>query len=305
VVNPLLPKVRWTWVRWTFAAVLLVVASALLMVSNMTPYLHACSSVDRSADIPVPLIGQGEQSRLPLPVLACKPIDTWVVVPIGVVALLLLLPDYTEIAFGGVALKRLEQQITEKVDLISQEFKSIRDSVADATGIHKNPETGELRKGKLRNVELRLESVQSILLRILQSGVEQPAETLYKAGTEWGESWSRDFAQIEGGSDISTADRIKSVLEDWSYYDATAGMGRIHFAYSDDGRPREARVHNGFLSIERDGIDLRHLFGGYIAGSLNGIFAPQQIEFRASLLSKAVGTDVYKLEHSRPAVLAS
>jgi hypothetical protein len=279
-------------VRWLFAGALLVLAAALLWVSNTTPHLQSCETINRTADIPAALLGQGEQSTLRLPVSVCEPISPWTVVPIGALALLFLLPDYPEIGVGGVRLKRLEQL----ADKVEEEAKSIRESVTVATGIHKDPKTGILKKGDIPNVELRVETVREILLGALQSSVENPSERLYKAGLEWGKSWSRDFAGIEGAADISTVEKTREVLEDWSYYDATAGMGRILFFYDSDGRPVEAQVLNGFLAVDQDAFDLRQLFAGYLAGSLSGILASQNIQFKASLKATPFGRDIYQLE---------
>jgi hypothetical protein len=279
-------------VRWLFAGALLLVAAALLLVSNITPHLQSCETINRTADIPEPLLGQGEQSTLRLPVSVCEPISPWTVVPIGALALLLLLPDYPEIGFGGVRLKRL-QQIADKVE---EEAKSIHESVTVATGIHKDHKTGILKKGDIRNVELRVDTIREILLGVLQSSVENPSERLYKVGLEWGKSWSVDFARIEGGADISTVEHTREVLDDWSYYDSTAGLGRILFGYDNEGRPVEAQVLNGFLGVNQDEFDLRQLFAGYLAGSLSGILASQNIQFKVSLKATSFGRDIYQLE---------
>jgi hypothetical protein len=93
-----------------------------------------------------------------------------------------------------------------------------------------------------------------------------------------------------------TKEGVRRLLEDWSKYDATAGMGTLSFSYDESsGLPVEAKLANGFLSIEEDGVDLRYLFGGYIAGSLDGLLAPFKKSFTAVIKEKAVDLEVYEL----------
>ena len=285
----------WKRVRWVTATALVIIAASVLLISHTTSHLHACSTVTDTSRLPKPLTGQGQQSALRLPVKACNPVDPWAVVPLAALALILLLPDYAEVGFGSFGLKRLEKQISDQVDLVRKEVENIRASVADATGVHKNLETGEVMKGAIRNVELRLQTVQEVLLSALLADPLRQAEALYETGIQWGESWSKDFAKIEDSLDVSTPDHVRRVLEEWSYYDRTAGMGRLDFNYGSDGLPNEAEVSYGFLSIERDSADLRTLIGGYIAGSLNGLLATRRVTFNANLTSKTVGRDVYAL----------
>jgi hypothetical protein len=286
----------WKRVRWVTATALLVAGASVLLISHTTSHLHACSTVTDTSRLPKPLTGQGQQSALRLPVKACNPVEPWAVVPLAALALILLLPDYAEVGFGNFGLKRLERQISDQVNLVRKEFEDIRSSIADATGVHKDLEIGEVKKGAIRNVELRLQTVQEILLSALLADPNRQVEALYETGVEWGENWSKDFAKIEDSLDVSTPHRVQSVLEDWSFYDATAGMGRINFSYGSEGLPTEAAVVNGFLSIERDGADLRNLIGGYIAGSLNGLLAARGVAFTARLTTKTVGRDVYAID---------
>jgi hypothetical protein len=285
----------WKKVRWVSAASLVIVSAAVLLISHTTNHLHECSIVTDTAGLPKSLAGQGQQSALRLPVKVCSPLTQWTVLPLAALSLILLLPDYAEVGFGNFGLKRLEKQISDQVDVVREEVQGIRSSLAAATGIHKDLALGEVRKGAIRNVELRLQTVQEVLLGTLLAEPSRQAHALYETGIKWGESWSQDFAQIEDTPELSTPDHIKRVLEDWSAYDGSAGMGRIYFRYGPDGLPNEAEVVNGFLSIERDGADLRNLIGGYIAGSLNGLFR-RAVEFNATLATKTVGRDVYELD---------
>lgn len=286
----------WKTVRWAIAATLLVFAAGVVLISNTTNHLHSCSTITDTSGLPNPVTGQGQQSSLRLPVNACNPVAPWTIVPVAALSLLLLLPDYAEVGLGGFGLKRLEQQISDQVSLVKKEFEDIRSSIAESTGVHKNVETGEVKKGDIRNVELRLETVQDVLLSALLAAPERRSEALYETGVAWGRDWSKDFAKIEDSYDISTPEHVKRVLEDWSYYDATAGMGRILFLYNGDGLPTEAEVVNGFLSIERDGVDLRLLIAGYIAGSLDGLLSGRRIAFKVTLTSKSVRHDIYSIE---------
>lgn len=142
--------------------------------------------------------------------------------------------------------------------------------------------------------------MQEVLLSTLLADPGQHAESLYSTGKQWGQSWSKDFMNIEGRRfDVSSPRHVERVLREWSDYDASAGMGRIEFTFGADGLPTEADVANGFLSIERNDVDLRNLIAGYLAGSLDGLLGSQGLTFEAALSSKTVGRDIYTLSSQR------
>lgn len=217
------------------------------------------------------------------------------IVPVMAVALILLLPDYGEIGFGGFGMKRLEERIAGQVEQVSRNVEDIRSSFAEATGINKDVEAGTIHKGRIRNVELRVRTVQEMILRSLLADADDLSTALYSAGVDWGASWSEDFADIEGGLSLGDVDGVRSAMKDWEYYDATAGLGKFSFDLNDDGVPYSLEVRNCFLSIERDSADLRMLFAGYVAGSLDGLFKQSGLSFEVVLVSKSVDRDRYDI----------
>jgi len=279
-------------IRWLSAFVLLVAGAVAFLISNTTPHLHSCSIITDTSSIPDALRGGAEQGYLRLPVSVCQPVAPWSLLPFAALALLLLLPDFQEIGFGSFGLKRVAAQITERLDRVSQEVSQL----AIATSITKDTDKGTVYKGKIRNVELRVPTVQAVLFGVLDGETGDPSTRLYRAGHAWGLGWSRDFLPIEQGVNYQTKEGVRRLLEDWSKYDATAGMGTLSFSYDESsGLPVEAKLANGFLSIEEDGVDLRYLFGGYIAGSLDGLLAPFKKSFTAVIKEKAVDLEVYEL----------
>lgn len=276
--------------RWFLAGGLLTAAATVVLISNTSQHLHSCSTITEPSRLPKGISGLAQQTQIMVPLVACEPIDVMVVVPILATALVLLLPDYGEVGIGGIGLKRLEQRLADQVQRVTQQ---VRDSLAQATGINKDVEAGTVQKGAIRNVELRVRTVQEILLRALLADPATQRDALYAAGVEWGKGWSEDFVEIEQGVDVSSAEGVKAILSDWTYYDATAGLGRIEFEFGADHLPTQVTVRNGFLSIERDEADLRNLFAGYLAGSLDGLLAAREVSFDVRLEDKAVDRDVY------------
>jgi len=152
-----------------------------------------------------------------------------------------------------------------------------------------------VRKGKIRNVELRVTTIQDLMLGVLSAppGIDA-IEAMYAAGYAVGTSWSRDFTPIAGDLDHVAADGLPSLLDNWAHYDATAGLGRFTFT-CDGNRPTEIVVRNGFLSAERDGVDLRHVLAGYLAGSLEGLAAGRWHVDRVELVDKTQALDTYRV----------
>ncbi len=284
------------YIRWLTAFALLTLGGVAFLVSNTTPHLHACSTINSVAGMPNAIQGSAEQSTLKLPLYVCQPIQAWSLIPFAALALLLMLPDFSEIGFGGVSLKRIEQ-ISKSIAQVSEEVQGIQATLVDATGVTKDIPGGMIHKGAIRNVELRVRTVQQMLLGALRPGVT-PAEVLYNAGYSWGHSWSSDFAMIAKNIDLSQKQGIESLLAQWSYYDATAGMGSLSFQYEEtSGLPRRAEIRNCFLGVDQDGVDLRQLYAGYIAGSLDGLLESLGIKFQASIFENSVDRDVYDLQH--------
>jgi hypothetical protein len=283
--------------RWTGAFILVVAAAGALFISNVSNHLHSCAVLTDTSSIPPALQGDAAQGVLRLPVKVCQPLQIWVVLPLAVLALILLLPDYKEIGLGGFGMKRIEEKLNERLSEFTDEVREIRTSLSEATGITKDSEAGTIFKGTIRNVELRVRTVQELLLRALASDPKDPSKSLYDAGRDWGRDWSRDFRKIESEVDFQGKEGIHSALEDWSYYDGTAGMGRIYFTYDkESGLPTQAEFKSCFLSIERDNADLRQVMAGYLAGSLDGLLSPQDHHYRVTLEEKSVDRDLYKLE---------
>ena len=289
---------RWPQrLRWMSAFALLVAGAVAFLLSNTTPHLHSCSIVSDSSAVPSALQGAAEQGTLRLPVSVCQPMAAWSLLPFAVVAILLLLPDFQEIGFGSVSFKRFAAQISDRLDRVSQEVSAL----SVATGITKDISRGTVLKGTIRNVELRVPTVQSILLGTLDPTAPDSNLRLYNAGRNWGIEWSKDFMPLESSASVASKEGIRKLLDDWSYYDATAGMGRLSFEYDDvTGLPTKAIVSNGFLSTEHGGIDLRHLIGGYIAGSLDGVLAGTHRTFAATLSTTSVTADEYDLTSTSP-----
>ena len=284
--------------RWLGAFFLLIAGAGALFISNTSSPLHSCAVLTDTSAIPPALHGDASQGVLRLPVRVCEPIQIWVVLPLAVLALILLLPDYKEIGLGGFGMKRIEEQLNERLSEFSEEVRGIRSSLSEATGITKDSEAGTIFKGTIRNVELRVRTVQELLLRALASDPQDPSKSLYEAGRDWGRDWSRDFRKIESEVDFQGKEGIRSALEDWSYYDGTAGMGRIYFTYDkESGLPTQAEFQSCFLSIERDSADLRQVMAGYLAGSLDGLLSPRDHHFKVTLDEKSVDRDLYRLEY--------
>jgi len=284
-------------VRWLGAFALLLLGATAFIVSNITDHLQSCSTLSDLPGIPAQLRGAAAQGLIRFPVRACAPVPVWVMLPFAALAILLILPDYVEVGLGGFALKRFESQINERLDRVSKEVKGVRSSLSTAAGITKDEEAGTVSKGTIRNVELRIQTVQGVLLDALAADPTDKAGSLYRAGFNWGRSWSQDFLHIEDDVDLHTKEGISAILEEWSYYDATAGMGKINFQCDpESGLPVEAEIRNGFLSIERDGIDLRSVMAGYLAGSLDGLLATLGAHYRATITEKTMDRDVYSLE---------
>ena len=292
---------RWPQrLRWMSAFALLVAGAVAFLLSNTTPHLHSCSIVSDSSAVPSALQGAAEQGTLRLPVSVCQPMAAWSLLPFAVVAILLLLPDFQEIGFGSVSFKRFAARISDRLDLFSQEVSAL----SVATGITKDISRGTVLKGTIRNVELRVPTVQSILLGTLDPTAPDSNLRLYNAGRNWGIEWSKDFMPLESSASVASKEGIRKLLDDWSYYDATAGMGRLSFEYDAerDCRPKLSSAMASSFYRAR-GIDLRHLIGGYIAGSLDGVLAGTHRTFAATLSTTSVTADEYDLTstaHSFP-----
>jgi hypothetical protein len=206
---------------------------------------------------------------------------------------LLLLPDYAEIGVGGVAFKRLLNDFRE----VTEDLKS---TVEEASGISKDLEAGTVMKGNIRNVELRVETVQELLMGAMTSSAASTQGQLYDAGWNVGLGWSTDFMRIEEGVDVSSVEGRKQLLDDWSYYDASAGLGKFTFFVEGSSRfPSSVLVTNGFLSSQRQDVDLRIVLAGYIAGSLQGLLASNGELVTAELVESAGNRERYKVEAKR------
>lgn len=288
----------WRKLRW-FAAVAVVVAGAtLLLVSTMTSQLQTCSVITSASQAPSAAQGFAEQSVLRLPLRLCQPISLWVVLPFAVVALLLLLPDYRKVGLGGLSLERFEERLAERLDERLDEVKSdIQSTLQAAAGVTKDQASGTIHKGHIRNVELRVKTVQRLLIDAL---VAVPAgelpDRLYDAGRQWGADWSEEFTAIERGTGRGRPDGPRRLLADWAFYDSSAGMGRIDFELDDDGEPVRATVTRNFLAVEQQGVDLRVVTAGYIAGSLDGLLPLAGRHRRVVLSDKDAERDTYTIQ---------
>lgn len=133
------------------------------MTSNLSSFAQSCEVVTRLNSVPEPMrdIVRQQSDDLSLPLTVCSSLDIFFLAPFLLAAVFLLLPDFSEIGFGGVALRRFQEQITETVEEASSRLET---RISNAAGISKNIEKGLLLKGEIRNIELRMATIRTLLL---------------------------------------------------------------------------------------------------------------------------------------------
>jgi hypothetical protein len=139
--------------------------------------------------------------------------------------------------------------------------------LASLEGYNVDPESGRLFKGNIRNASLRITTIHDLVDNILAAVPEAERDrVLYAAGYQTGASWGPEF-EAECRRAEMAKDALDEKLELWARYDASAGMGRLHFNVSDDGFG-QVTLENSFLSDADANHPLNHWFSGYIAGTL-------------------------------------
>lgn len=232
-----------------------------------------------------------QSDDLSLPLTVCSSLDIFFLAPFLLAAVFLLLPDFSEIGFGGVALRRFQEKITETVEEASSRLET---RISNAAGISKNIEKGLLLKGEIRNIELRMATIRTLLLSFVDEKDPQSNEILYAVGYKWGIDWSTDLTKVASQEDQTIASR-QQLLMDWSYYDASAGLGSLRFDFDKSGIPSRVHALNSFAAISSENVDMRNLLGGYIAGTITGMFGRGTNRWRAELIRSENGTDSYSL----------
>ena len=165
---------------------ILVGGATILLLSQFSPHFQSCQLISNLSDAPHGALGVLETGTtvpsgssvvqpVRLPIRLCQPIPIWSFIPFASVAVLLLLPDYAEVGVGGVAFKRLLNDFRE----VTEDLKS---TVEKASGISKDLEAGTVMKGNIRNVELRVETVQELLMGAMTSSAASTQGQLYDAG---------------------------------------------------------------------------------------------------------------------------
>jgi len=103
------------------AGLFLLIGLVFVTGSHYVGALQTCETVDRGAA--TPSVEASEE---------CRGLDAWALVPFAALAVLLVLPDYGEVAVGGVAVKRLENRLVAEVQRVGRD---IRSAVVSATAI--------------------------------------------------------------------------------------------------------------------------------------------------------------------------
>lgn len=125
---------------------------------------------------------------------------------------------------------------------------------------------------------LRVEAVHTILNNLIVLIPEsQRKSTLYELGYKVGESWAREFLKEYALVGYGTVgENYPTLFEQWSYYDATAGFGRFTFAVSHKDPKGTVLLYNSALSRTKSYFPLNHYFSGYIAGTINTLWAKER-----------------------------
>lgn len=134
-------------------------------------------------------------------------------------------------------------------------------------------ETGVLLKGKIPNVSLRVETIHATIDKLVEAvPQERREEVLHDAGYAVGENWALEFGATLWHHGLRRGEVAQQLLT-WSEYDATAGMGRLIVAMEPDLRSGTVMLLNSFLSKASASFPLNHWFAGYIAGTMDALFA--------------------------------
>lgn len=148
-----------------------------------------------------------------------------------------------------------------------------------------NENTGILMKGQVRNVALRVDTINELVDALASLDGNTREERLIEAGKAVGKSWVEAFTKIRQKE--KRAKSHEEQLELWTEYDATAGWGKFDFHLNSDGHG-SVTLRNGFLSGETD-RGCRELFlAGYLEATLERIYST---EISVSLDKHAVDDD--------------
>ncbi len=152
------------------------------------------------------------------------------------------------------------------------------DPTREITKYTYNPDRGILRKGAITNVSLRVETLHSILDGLVKHVPADKAKTAlrnagYEAGTTWASDFRKEYALI-GAAD--SQGNLSELYVQWAHYDGSAGLGRLTVAVSPDRESGTVMLANSFLSTKAASFPLNHWFSGYIAGTLNDLWAKDE-----------------------------
>ncbi len=142
------------------------------------------------------------------------------------------------------------------------------------TNITRDPATGIIHMGAVRNVSLRAATVHKLVNELIDAVPKtKQVTTLHQAGKEIGRDWGRTFLEECKRTHVAV-NTIDQKLELWSSYDAQAGMGRIDFSISEVGHG-SVTLSYGFLSDSDSVVPLDYFFEGYLEGALEEVLKKQ------------------------------
>ena len=157
---------------------------------------------------------------------------------------------------------------------------------------------GELKKGSVRNVALRVATITE-LIDTLSKEIpgRTPEERLRQVGLRVGETWSSQFQEIRLGE--KSASSFNGQLELWTQYDATAGWGRFEFHLNAEGHG-SVTLLNGFLTSTLHPGRLEHFIAGYLESTLGSIYGTPMRVYLDRPDTQRVGRVEFMVEDGAP-----
>ncbi|MFC1786670.1 V4R domain-containing protein [Halobacteriota archaeon] len=140
-------------------------------------------------------------------------------------------------------------------------------------------EEGVLWKGSIRNVSLRVVTIQTILKQFKntfdENGLSEDEykETLKRAGYDIGKGFAKDFKIVLDEQQVQERKEVQKFLNLWSDYDATAGFGRFTFNLDFTHLFGTVVLKNSFLIYNVINGRTSHcaFMEGYIAGVIKAV----------------------------------
>lgn len=192
-----------------------------------------------------------------LQILSYFPDNQTITIPLAPVAILAI------VVVSAVA--SLALQIRQSDVVVKRRGKT------ELTNVFVVPASGELYYGDIRNVLVRLGTIQQILLGALLINNDPEGkgkDMLKETGRKIGVAFGDQFVDQQGMRMIKT---LPEMIDRWCEYDVEAGWGRfIHIPGSTDF-VGSFRLRSNFLTASEGNLSLDHSLCRFIEGYISGV----------------------------------